>query len=87
MAHVIDWVDGRSVVVEFAPEVTAQTEALARVRQTLAGLREPAGLAVRLTSALSSLGLRAEVKFSPTAPYARTDPIEVRVSPFPIHSA
>ncbi len=82
MADVIDWVDGRSVVVEFASEVTAHADALARVRETLAGVSEPGGLAVRLTSALSSLGLRAEVKYSPAAPYAPAEPIEVRVSPF-----
>lgn len=82
MAEVIDWVDGRSVVVEFAPEVTKQEDAMGRIRQALATVVEPAGLAVPLTSALAAIGLRAEVKYSPTAPYARDEPIEVRISPF-----
>jgi hypothetical protein len=84
VAEVIDWVEGRSVLVEFAPEVARQEDALARIRATLAGVTEPAGLAVPLTSALSAIGLRAEVKYSPTAPYARQETIEVRVSPFPL---
>lgn len=84
MPEVIDWAEGRSVVIEFADEVTHQDDALARIRETLERVREPAGLAVPLTSALSPLGLRAEVKYSPTAPYAPAEQIEVRVSPFPL---
>lgn len=87
VAEVIDWTDGRSVVVEFGDEVRRQDEALARIRETLDEVREPAGLAVPLTAAVSPLGLRAEVKYSPTAPYAPAEPIEVRISPFPLDGA